>query len=493
MSGFHSIVSRRDFMKGLGLAGAGFGTAAATTPMFHDLDEFIASTPDINKRPWYVKERDYGDPTTPIDWNMIERRPYHWARMDPTIPIYDLIKQSGAPVTRWVTAEEKKQEDAILIAKAKSEWPGWEPGGLGYGDIRTTALNQAGAFLGYGMWPSRMNSSGNMVDVASLMLAAGGGIMFDSYAGPKMAKTPEELGIPKWQGTPEENLRTLQAGVRFFGGQNVASFELNENYKKLTFTIDPVGSAIEFGDVEEVVDTPPKKIIPNKCKYVFMWSMTQPYELTRRQSGVYEGIATSTGYERGHIAKVHFQDFVRGLGYQMVGGAGNDSGPAGAFPIFGGLGELSRASYVNDPVYGLTNRVTWSMFTDMPLPDTRPIDFGGRKFCETCGICAEACPFGAINPGEPTWEETNTFGNPGYLGWRCDYTKCPHCPICHGTCPFNALSGSFIHDIVKGTVSTTPVFNTFFKNMEKTFKYGRKDPAEWWELDDYQFGINSSY
>ena len=30
MSKFHSVVSRRDFMKGLGLAGAGLGAAAAT-------------------------------------------------------------------------------------------------------------------------------------------------------------------------------------------------------------------------------------------------------------------------------------------------------------------------------------------------------------------------------------------------------------------------------------------------------------------------------
>ena len=43
MSKFHSIVSRRDFMKGLGLAGVGLGTAAAASPVFHDLDEVTAS------------------------------------------------------------------------------------------------------------------------------------------------------------------------------------------------------------------------------------------------------------------------------------------------------------------------------------------------------------------------------------------------------------------------------------------------------------------
>ncbi|RAL68872.1 Tetrachloroethene reductive dehalogenase TceA [Dehalococcoides mccartyi] len=34
MSSFHSIVSRRDFMKALGLAGAGVGTTAAVARCF---------------------------------------------------------------------------------------------------------------------------------------------------------------------------------------------------------------------------------------------------------------------------------------------------------------------------------------------------------------------------------------------------------------------------------------------------------------------------
>ncbi len=72
MSKFHSIVSRRDFMKGLGLAGAGLGAAAAASPVFHDLDEAIAS-PDAVKvnLPWYSKEVD--NPTHEVDWNLAER------------------------------------------------------------------------------------------------------------------------------------------------------------------------------------------------------------------------------------------------------------------------------------------------------------------------------------------------------------------------------------------------------------------------------------
>ena len=73
MSKFHSTVSRRTFMKGLGLAGAGLGAAAAAGPVFHDLDELAASPTSLVKHPWYVKERELMDPTTEVDWNLMER------------------------------------------------------------------------------------------------------------------------------------------------------------------------------------------------------------------------------------------------------------------------------------------------------------------------------------------------------------------------------------------------------------------------------------
>ncbi|GMW05186.1 MAG: hypothetical protein AMXMBFR85_11660 [Dehalococcoides mccartyi] len=69
MQNFHSTLSRRDFMKGIGLAGAGFGAAAATAPVFRDLDEGASIAANTYKKnPWWVKERNYCDPTTPIDW-----------------------------------------------------------------------------------------------------------------------------------------------------------------------------------------------------------------------------------------------------------------------------------------------------------------------------------------------------------------------------------------------------------------------------------------
>ena len=70
MSKFHTTISRRDFMKALGLTGAGLGAAAATAPVIHDLDELAAAGESQHRYPWWVKERDYFDTTVPIDWDL---------------------------------------------------------------------------------------------------------------------------------------------------------------------------------------------------------------------------------------------------------------------------------------------------------------------------------------------------------------------------------------------------------------------------------------
>ena len=76
MKGFHSTVSRRGFMKALGLGAAGLGAAAAAAPVFHDLDELTASVYENQERAWYVKDRDFLTSTTEIDWSIM--KPWGW-------------------------------------------------------------------------------------------------------------------------------------------------------------------------------------------------------------------------------------------------------------------------------------------------------------------------------------------------------------------------------------------------------------------------------
>lgn len=79
MSEFHSTVARRDFMKGLGLAGAGIGAAAAASPIFHDLDELMSSDSEEVEKHWWIKEREYGNPTMEVNWDIV--KPFEFGKI----------------------------------------------------------------------------------------------------------------------------------------------------------------------------------------------------------------------------------------------------------------------------------------------------------------------------------------------------------------------------------------------------------------------------
>jgi hypothetical protein len=42
------------------------------------------------------------------------------------------------------------------------------------------------------------------------------------------------------------------------------------------------------------------------------------------------------------------------------------------------------------------------------------------------------------------------------------------------------------------TQATTPIFNSFFANIEKTFGYGLKDPDEWWDMQLPAYGYDTT-
>jgi epoxyqueuosine reductase len=68
------------------------------------------------------------------------------------------------------------------------------------------------------------------------------------------------------------------------------------------------------------------------------------------------------------------------------------------------------------------------------------------------------------------------------------------CHQCWGTCTFNVNSGASIHEVIKGTVATTPLLNGFFFNMAENFGYGDSDQKaeDWWDLSLPVCGIDTS-
>jgi len=471
MSNYHSTFSRREFMKGLGIAGAGLGAATAVTPVFKDLDELTSSTSAHPKRAWYVKEREFGDIGIEIDWNILKRRDTRgYSYWNPVIwkqhyPAYDM------------DAFQKAFDN-----KTKELWPDYEGP-----TTRDYALKNSMYSVGLGCPHYLYN-----VEQFGVTLL-------------NPAPRPDAIGMPKWQGTPEENSQMIRAAFSLIGlGPSIGVAELDEKSRRFVWEYNNYGQHIIFDDdITETYRTtnPPTIHIPSSHKYVIATHNMGADEILRRAPSTIGACTETISYARVAYAKSFVEQFIRGLGYNVVYGHSLQAAPA--FDFWSGVGEHARMGQVClSPENGAMMRTHAIFFTDLPLALTKPIDAGITKFCETCGICAESCPVGAVPPKgiNRNWDSNcdgQSFDNdienggtevmynvPGYKGWRVDGFRClADCNGCKGACPFNAIpDGSFIHSVVKATTSTTPLFNSFFTQMEKSMHYGKqdKDPESWW-------------
>lgn len=435
MSKFHTTVSRRDFMKGLGLTGAGLGATAAAAPVFHDLDEAMSAPEAGWKRPWYVKQRDYLNPVMEMDWSQVTRR----TRTGMVKP--------DAPFGRSDPEAIARKEN--LIKKYYPDWTG--------DSLKSLSLSSAVSGVRptqYG-WDETPNKS-----------------------------SPEDREMARYTGTPEENLRMIRAAFRLLGVSDVGVTEIDANTMRLINSQD--GNRIySFRNVDWPIETDTERIIPQKCKYMITWTHAQATELSLRSPATIGQTASSLAYSRMPQIVVMLHNFLHGIGYIGINGYSSSLAPSNPFGVLSGVGEHARMAFVVvSPEFGATHRGMNRLLTNLPLETTNPIDAGIYTFCETCKICAEeGCPYDALPLGEATWEGDPAYQPMGFKGWRLLTHKCLFCRSCQSFCPFNSTKHSFIHDVVGATLSYTSLFNGFFANMEKTFGYGMKDPEGWWELE----------
>jgi len=154
----------------------------------------------------------------------------------------------------------------------------------------------------------------------------------------------------------------------------------------------------------------------------------------------------ATGREYSHEAAIVIQlaAYIRNLGYRAVPSM-NDTGLAIPFAIKAGLGEYARNQLVITPEFGPRLRFS-KIFTDLPLTPDSPRRIGVREFCETCTLCADACPVGALPFGAP--EVSGAVAVSAVRGvrkWTSDAEACfgywaklrSDCAICLRVCPFN--------------------------------------------------------
>lgn len=443
MSKFHTTVSRRDFMKGLGLAGIGLGVA----PTFNDMDEVVGSSVGLGKKPWWVKERDFKNPTVDLDWS-------RYQPVDPRVARTHGPSNVGSYYNDYALQVQKSFNPNFNSDTTRNPYPDILENGYQVKNIRDIAL-QIGANHGRHANP----------DFAYI---------------PKGVKTPEELGVSKWQGSPEENLQMLRTAFTFFGASDVGAVEMDPDLRKLIWACDNNGKPHVFEDVDEPYETATKKVIPNRYTTMIVWTAIQPYELTMTSPSSAGQAAKRITYNRMASMVLCMHAFLYGIGHRAVAGYSGDLAAANAFGALAGMGEHSRSSNVlTTPLQGNLLRGMNRILTDIPVAPTKPIDSGIFTFCHTCKTCATHCPYGGLPMGDPSWEH-ESYQPGGYRGWRLIVPNCPACEACLATCPFSTAGYSMIHDFVRVTVATTPVLNGFFATMDAQFGYGPKDPEDWW-------------
>ncbi len=123
------------------------------------------------------------------------------------------------------------------------------------------------------------------------------------------------------------------------------------------------------------------------------------------------------------------------------------------FSVEAGMGEVCRAGYCITPEVG-SNCRTAVVVTNLPMTLDKPISFGVAEFCNQCKICAEQCPSGAISLAD----SPEGLVIRGYEHWYINNGACYNywreslgpigCRLCVAVCPYSRKD-NFVHKIAR--------------------------------------------
>jgi len=310
-----------------------------------------------------------------------------------------------------------------------------------------------------------------------------------------LVSTPQELGMPKYEGNPEETAKIIKHVARNFGACRTGITGLD---KRHVYRYECDGKETVFEPVEEPYETEHKRVIPEKCKYVVVMLVQMPREAFAQVPFPVGNSVPLFTYTRIDMLAGAVAEFIRKLGYTAIPSA-NDTASNIPLAIEAGLGELSRTDRLVNPAFGSMVRIC-KVITDLPMELDNRRCFGIVEFCKVCQRCAEACPAKAVNTErEPSFKAPGPWTNPGHKAWfgksiQCwSYAKLTggSCGICLSVCPWNKPKG-LLHTIVKAVIKRTSFFNRFFVAADKLFGYGKPaNPESWWKRKLSTYGIDT--
>ena len=174
--------------------------------------------------------------------------------------------------------------------------------------------------------------------------------------------------------------------------------------------------------------------IPEKFKYAIVMAIELDYDTIMKSPRPVAAAATGLGYSHMIEVVVKMAEFIRNLGFDAIP-MGNDTALSHPLAVDAGLGEVGRNGLLITELFGPRVRLC-KVFTDLPLIPDKPVDLGIQDYCESCAICAEACPTKAIATGERRVVR-------GVRKWAIDPFKCfqgwaaggVDCTHCISVCP----------------------------------------------------------
>lgn len=307
--------------------------------------------------------------------------------------------------------------------------------------------------------------------------------------------TPETLGLPRYEGDLQANVRIIKRVARNFGASRVGIAGLD---KRHVYLYDCDGKEIVFEPVEQPYENETKRVIPEKCRYTVVMLVSMPAEAFACAPFPVASMVPVLSYNRMEQLSGAVAEFIRGLGYVAIPSL-NDTAVNAPFALEAGLGEICRMDKVMHPDFGPLIRIC-KVFTDLPMELDHPEKFGIMEFCKTCQRCAEVCPVKAINTEqEPSFEVPGGWVCPGHKTWHGLNPKCSAhmdstgggCGLCMHVCPWNKSKG-VLHSLVRAMNKRTSLFNRFFVAADRIFGYGKPlRPEKWWEMDLPVYGIDT--
>ncbi|MBI4786009.1 MAG: reductive dehalogenase [Chloroflexi bacterium] len=455
-------LTRREFLKDLGLVGAGVSLAPAMADG-DSLDSFLERADDSWKpgpaaRPAWVKTVD--KITMEVDWPKVQR----YSEM------------------------ETLRHEPKYIPKDR------------YDKLQQMRSDNLDRFL-------KTSKPGYTLKDFALQDACGAGAGAQSFLGPQVT-TPDKRGVPAWTGSPEDAARMVTVAMRHMGAATVGFVQLETNTtEKLIYSIDPDKKEMVIADVDMPAENDKQRIIPKKARTAIVYTVQMSQETLKRAPAVLGSLTTSLTYTLNRSIQLRAQTFLKALGYMALGESSTNAlAIAPALGVFAGLGEMSRYNRLITPEYGPMVRV-FKLLTDLPIATTKPIDAGLFAFCQACTKCADACPSKALSFGPPTWEVVGGWNNPGHKAFFEDSIKCrnfqysvgTNCGLCFAACPFASKNNAFMHAFRNAMAATVPAFDGVLRTLDDVM-YGApdvngnvlKDCEAWWKLDLPEYGMDST-